>query len=104
VGLAGRCTKLGPRLVAKPRSARCGVGGGQPEKVCRRELEGLELPDPKTAQVLVAVNQVQDGLALNLKAPLVIHLEARLGRQIVAKNDHAVQYFLNTTLPLRKTA
>ena len=46
------------------------------------------------AQVLAIVNQVGDSLALNLKAPLVVHVATRLGRQIVAKDDHAVQHLL----------
>jgi flagellar assembly factor FliW len=54
--------------------------------------------------VLVIVNQLGDGLVLNLKAPLVIHVAARLGRQIVAKDDHPVQYPLAGTSPLRRTA
>jgi flagellar assembly factor FliW len=52
----------------------------------------------------VIVTMAGDTLALNLKAPLVIHLDLRLGRQVVAKDDHAVQYLLNTTLPMRRTA
>jgi flagellar assembly factor FliW len=36
-------------------------------------------------------------LALNLKAPLVIHVAERLGRQIVARDDHAVQHRLHAT-------
>ena len=73
-------------------------------RVSARELAPLELEAPGDAQVLVIVTKVDEALALNLKAPLAIHVEKRLGRQIVAKDDHAVQYLLGTTLPLRKTA
>ena len=73
-------------------------------RVEARDLLPLELTDPRDAQVLVVVTKAGDTLALNLKAPLVIHVEARLGRQIVAKDDHAVQYLLNATVPMRKTA
>lgn len=73
-------------------------------RVSARDLQPLGLPSPRAAQVLVIVTKAGDTLALNLKAPLVIHVAARQGRQIVAKDDHAVQYLLNTTLPLRKSA
>ena len=73
-------------------------------RVSRRDLEPLGLARPSDAQVLVIINQVDGTLALNLKAPLVIHLEPRLGRQIIAKDDLAVQHVLPGTPPLRKTA
>ena len=73
-------------------------------RVSARDLQPLGLPSTRAAQVLVIVTKVGDTLALNLKAPLVIHVAKRRGRQIVAKDDHAVQYLLNTTVALRKTA
>jgi flagellar assembly factor FliW len=73
-------------------------------RVARRDVEPLDLASADDAQVLVIVNQLGDGLVLNLKAPLVIHVAARLGRQIVAKDDHPVQYPLAGTSPLRRTA
>jgi flagellar assembly factor FliW len=54
--------------------------------------------------VLVIVSQVNGNLTVNLKAPLVIHLDERLGRQIVARDDHAVQFSVDTRIPLRKSA
>ena len=73
-------------------------------RIARRDIEPLSLGEPSEAQVLVIVGQVGDSLALNLKAPLVIHLDQRLGRQIVARDDHAVQHRLSTAPPLRKIA
>ena len=73
-------------------------------RVARRDVQPLGLVSADDAQVLVIVNQVRDGLVLNLKAPLVIHVAARLGRQIVAKDDHAVQHPLRSVAPLRRTA
>jgi len=73
-------------------------------RVSRREIEPLGLADPSQAQVLVIVSQVNGGLTINLKAPLVIHLHERLGRQIVARDDHAVQYAVGACVPLRKSA
>jgi flagellar assembly factor FliW len=44
-------------------------------------------------------------LTLNLKAPIVINLEARTGRQVVASGELPLQYELNQDRPaLRKSA
>src|SRR3954471_8405332 len=42
--------------------------------VSKREIQPLGLSDPQEAQVLVIVSHVGGALALNLKAPLVIHV------------------------------
>jgi flagellar assembly factor FliW len=73
-------------------------------RVARRDVQPLGLVDPGSAQVLVIISHSDGMLALNLKAPLVIHLAERLGRQIVARDDHAVQYQVGRSWPLRKTA
>jgi flagellar assembly factor FliW len=72
-------------------------------RVARRDMQPLGLADPNDAQVLVVISQAAGSLAVNLKAPLVIHVAERLGRQIVARDDHAVQHWLPGTA-LRKTA
>jgi flagellar assembly factor FliW len=64
----------------------------------------LGLAEATDAQVLAIVNQVGDSLALNLKAPLVVHMATRLGRQIVAKDNHSVQHLLSGARPFRRTA
>lgn len=68
------------------------------------DLEPLKLPTPEAAQVLVVVSKSGGSLAVNLKAPVVINLEQRTGRQIIAKDDHEVQHLVKATLPLRRTA
>jgi flagellar assembly factor FliW len=73
-------------------------------RVSRRDIEPLGLGSSSDAQVLVIVNQAGGSLSLNLKAPLVIHLETALGRQVIAKDDHAVQHLLPAAAPLRKSA
>lgn len=73
-------------------------------RVSARDVSVLGVRQPGDAQVLVVVTGGSDGLTLNLKAPIVFCLETRKGRQVVAKDDHAVQYPLNTTIPLRRTA
>jgi flagellar assembly factor FliW len=72
-------------------------------RVAKREIASLGLENPNEAQVLVIISDVGGALSLNLKAPLVIHLAKRVGRQIVARDDHAVQHRLQGTVR-RKTA
>jgi flagellar assembly factor FliW len=72
-------------------------------RISKREIAPLALENPNDAQVLVIISNVGGALALNLKAPLVIHLAERVGRQIVARDDHAVQHRLQATAR-RKTA
>src|SRR6478672_446614 len=74
---------------------------GDSENAALAWLQSLE--SPNDAQVLVIISNVGGALALNLKAPLVIHLAERVGRQIVARDDHAVQHRLQAT-SRRKTA
>ena len=74
-------------------------------RVGRRDIEPLGLPSADEAQVLAILNQVNDTLVINLKAPLVVHIGERVGRQIVAKDDHAVQHPVHgATIRLRRTA
>ena len=72
-------------------------------RAARRDIQPLGLADPNDAQVLAIISHASGCLALNLKAPLVINLDERLGRQIVARDDHAVQHRLQATA-LRKSA
>jgi flagellar assembly factor FliW len=73
--------------------------------VVRRDLAAIDLDDPKRAQVLAIVGKTEHTITLNLRAPLVINLEKRLGRQVVAINDHPVQYELQRATPaFRKSA
>jgi flagellar assembly factor FliW len=67
-------------------------------RVARREIQPLGLQNPNDAQILAIVSHSEGGLSLNLKAPLVVHVAERLGRQIVARDDHAVQHQLQTAL------
>jgi flagellar assembly factor FliW len=73
-------------------------------RVSRRDIQPLGLADPNDAQILTIVSPAGGGLALNLKAPLVIHLEQRVGRQIITRDDHAIQHRVTSPQPLRKSA
>src|SRR5262245_10084413 len=56
-------------------------------RVSRGELVPLALGEVREAQVLTIVGKNERGITLNLKAPLVINLERRLGRQVIANGD-----------------
>jgi flagellar assembly factor FliW len=73
-------------------------------RVARSELAPLELADSRQAQVLVIVGKNETKITLNLKAPLVINLQRRVGRQVVANNDYPVRYELASPRKLLKTA
>jgi flagellar assembly factor FliW len=73
-------------------------------RVSRAELKSLHLKDLRQAEVLVIVSRNEYDLTLNLKAPLVINLERRLGRQVISNGDQLVQYPLQSRMTLRKSA
>jgi flagellar assembly factor FliW len=74
-------------------------------RIPRSELTPLAISDIRQAQVVVVVGQNGTGLTLNLKAPIVINLEARTGRQVVASGELPLQYELTTSRPpLKKSA
>ncbi len=73
-------------------------------RVAKSELAPLELAALGDAQVLVIVGKNESGITLNLKAPLVINLARRLGRQVIANNEYPIQFELNSPRRLLKTA
>lgn len=74
-------------------------------RVYRSELSSLEMGATAEAQVLAIVAKHEHSITLNLKAPLVLNLERRLGRQVIANGEHPVQYELTPrATPLKKTA
>jgi len=74
-------------------------------RVARRELSPLKLNDVSEAEVLVIVGKRDQGITLNLKAPVVINLEERLGRQIITNGDLPIQYPLGEQRPaMRRSA
>ncbi len=80
-------------------------------RLARSELAPLGLDDIRAAQVLVIVGKNEQGITLNLKAPLVINLSARQGRQVIHSGDQPLQYPLHgdstrqsDPVRLRKTA
>ena len=82
---------------------------GYRARVAASDLASLGVTDAKAAQVVVTVSKHAEGphgpcLSLNLKAPIVVCLEKRKGRQIVAKDDHAVRHWLAGPEAMRRSA
>ena len=78
---------------------------GYQVRIPRSELVPLDIVDIRAAQVVVVVGRTGTTLTLNLKAPIVINLEARTGRQVVASGELPLQYQLTPERPpLRKSA
>lgn len=74
-------------------------------RIPRSELSPLGLDDMRDAQVVVVVGENGTGLTLNLKAPIVINLQARTGRQVVASGDLPLHYELSIERrPLKQSA
>ena len=74
-------------------------------RIPRSELSPLALADMRHAQVVVVVGKIGTGLTLNLKAPIVINLEARTGRQVVATGELSMHHELSPHRPpLKKSA
>ena len=76
--------------------------------VSRGQLLPLEFSQFDQAYVLAVVSKSDGDLTLNLKAPLVVNLDRRLGRQVITSDDQPVALQLTTRqpmpLPLRKSA
>ncbi len=74
-------------------------------RVARSELASLVLEDSDEVGVLAIVGKRDGNMTLNLKAPLVINLRRRLGRQVLDNADQPLQYELAAAAaPLRKSA
>jgi len=73
-------------------------------RASRQELAPLALANIRDAQVVVVISRNPEGLSLNLRAPLVINVEARRGRQVIAKDPLPVRLVLPADGGLRLTA
>jgi flagellar assembly factor FliW len=71
-------------------------------RVARRELLPMEPGEARTAEVLVILSKAENTLTLNLKAPLLIDLDRRVGCQVVGNGDLPVRYELGSELPTLK--
>ncbi|HTN74366.1 MAG TPA: flagellar assembly protein FliW [Pirellulaceae bacterium] len=64
-------------------------------RVSRTQLGGLELDAIDDAHVLAILGKSDTTLTINLKAPLVINLDGRLGRQVITNDEQPLQMALN---------
>jgi flagellar assembly factor FliW len=74
-------------------------------RLTRGELAALQLGATDRAYVLSLVSDHDGALTTNLKAPIVVNLQRRLGRQVVTADEQPLRHELaRKTIPLRKTA
>lgn len=74
-------------------------------RVNRGQLAPLELSGIDQAFVLNILAKNEGRLTVNLKAPLIINLNRRLGRQVITTDEQSVQFELSAPLlKLRKSA
>jgi flagellar assembly factor FliW len=75
-------------------------------RVTRGQLLPLEFSQFDHAYVLAIVSQSDGDLTLNLKAPLIINLDRRLGRQVITSDEQPVALALprQRASVLRKSA
>lgn len=75
-------------------------------RVTRGQLLPLQFSQFDQAYVLAIVSQSDGDLTLNLKAPLIINLDRRLGRQVITSDEQPVALALPVTRAnmLRKSA
>ncbi|QDU97028.1 flagellar assembly protein FliW [Lignipirellula cremea] len=74
-------------------------------RLTRSELSPLQLSSIDQAYVLAIVSREEHRFAVNLKAPIIVNLDGRLGRQVITSDDQPMQFELtHTAPPLRKSA
>jgi len=79
---------------------------GYQVRVARTQLQPLELAQFDSAFVLSIVSKDGPSLTVNLKAPLVVNLDRRLGRQVITTDEQPVALAIGQPLRslLRKSA
>jgi flagellar assembly factor FliW len=74
-------------------------------RVAQAELGLLEVDDVRAVQVVVIAGRSDHSMTLNLKAPLLINMARRLGRQVVTNGDLPVRYELTgSSMAWKKSA
>ncbi|MFM9115585.1 MAG: flagellar assembly protein FliW [Planctomycetota bacterium] len=68
-------------------------------QVPRGQLAPLQISDIEQAYVLTVMSRNDGQLTINLKAPVVINLDRRIGRQIVSCDDQPIQFPVTKNLP-----
>jgi len=74
-------------------------------RVTSKELEPLKMMAADRVYVLTVVGKHDDRLTINLKAPLVINLDGRIGRQVITSDEQPLQLDLaDIPVTFRKSA
>ena len=75
-------------------------------RITRGQLLPLELSQFDQAYVLAIVSRGDGELTLNLKAPLIVNLGRRIGRQVITSDEQplALELSNHQSAPLRKSA
>jgi flagellar assembly factor FliW len=74
-------------------------------RVTRGQLLPLELSQFDQAFVLTIISQNSGQLTVNLKAPVILNLNRRIGRQIITTDEQPLAHLLSSpAAPLRKIA
>jgi flagellar assembly factor FliW len=73
-------------------------------RVAEHELAPLGLTAVRDAQVVANVSRQESGLSINLRAPLVINVQTRRGRQVVTRDAMPLRLALDSIEPLRASA
>ena len=69
------------------------------------ELNPIHLTEVDQAFVLCVVSRNDNRLTMNLRAPVIINLDQKLGAQIMTSDDQPLQYpFANLSANLRQSA
>ena len=79
---------------------------GYQVRVARSQLSPLELTQFDQAFLLTIVSQEAQALTVNLKAPIVVNLDRRLGRQVITTDEQPVAHLIGQRIHtlLRKSA
>lgn len=74
-------------------------------RLSKHQLTPLELAALDKAFALVVLNRNASGLTVNLKAPIIVNLDRRIGRQVITSDDQPIQLaLLSPFMRLRKSA
>lgn len=73
-------------------------------RVARHQLASLTLHDHDRMYVLSVVNKQDGQCVINLRAPILINLDRRLGCQLITNDDQPLQLPLTEPLVRRKSA
>lgn len=94
-----------PEVALAVLSPRRFVPGYQ-VRVGRSQLSPLELAQFDQAFLLTVVSQEEQTLTVNLKAPIVVNLDRRLGRQVITTDEQPVAHQIGQRIRtlLRKSA